>query len=56
MSPRKKLGNKDFDKPLEEISENILSIKIDSVQYFIKTFLPAYGFDLYVSNKDGRQG
>lgn len=52
----KKLGNKDFDKPLEEISEKILSIKIDSVQYFIKTFLPAYGFDLYVSNKDGRQG
>lgn len=47
----KKLGNKDFDKALEEISTKVLSIKNDSVQYFIKTFLPAYGFDLYTTNK-----
>lgn len=51
----KKLGNKDFDKALEKISASVLSIKNDSVQYFIKNFLPAYGFDLYVTNKGNRQ-
>ncbi len=40
----KNLGNKDFDKAYKCIEKNVLEIEAPEVQYFIKTFLPAFGF------------
>lgn len=39
-------GNKDFDKAYIELEKIILEIEAPEVQYFIKTFLPSFGYEL----------
>lgn len=48
----KRLGNNDFDKAFESISKDLLAIDEPSVKYFIDTFLPSYGFDIYLDLGD----
>lgn len=40
----KSLGNRDFDKAYDRLEKNVLEIEAPEVQYFLKTFLPVFGF------------
>ena len=42
----KKLGNKDFDRALEKLTERLNNYEDPAVKYFIDTFLPAFGYNL----------
>lgn len=44
-----RLGNNDFEKALEEVSEKILQLEDPAIKYFINTFFPSYGFNLYLN-------
>lgn len=40
----KSLGNKDFDSAFLSLEQSLLESKDPEVEYFMKTFLPSYGY------------
>ena len=44
------LGNRDFDGPFLRLEKFLLDVNAPEVEYFMKTFLPAYGY-IYPENK-----